>query len=87
MYKLTISYYNDDAGYFMTNLVAISEDINKLKSKAIETADRNAQQGYGKHIWNQQWETTINRKNQTCYTLNLGRNYEDSYTISEETPL
>ena len=87
MYKLMLNYFNEDAGYFMTDFIAISDDIDKLKSKAIETADKTAQQGYGTHVWDQQWESKISNENQIYYTLNLGEKYDDSYLISEETPL
>ena len=38
MFKLMISSYNDDAGYYINNLIAISEDIDKLKIKAVDNA-------------------------------------------------
>ena len=77
MYKLMISSYNDDAGYYINNLIAISEDIDKLKIKAVDNAPS---------IWDEQWETETNSKNQIQYVLKLARN-GDSYIISEEKPL
>ena len=81
VYKLMVNYYNDDAGYFMTEFIAISPNVNELKSKAVEYAECNTP------VWDEIWEETLVQTGKLMYKLSTGDKYGETYFIDEEIPL